>query len=144
MHSPCLKTLAPSTILGMNSGTRVMKWGVHGRCGSHVVDLTCSVSDASCWKSGSRAPKGLGPLLWTLVQNTGIPIFYHPEGPSTQYLRTLVPKTIPPMAFGIRVLRYWVLGRHTQISAGTSNPAGTRKKPRIAPILPRSKLSLLV
>ena len=31
-----------------------------------------------------------------------------PEGPSTQYLRTLVPKTIPLMVFRTRVLKYWV------------------------------------
>ena len=35
---------------------------------------------------------------------------YVAEGPSTQYLRTLIPKTIPLMAFGTRVLKYWVLG----------------------------------
>ena len=35
---------------------------------------------------------------------------YTPEGPSTQYFRTLVPKAINGMAFGIRVHRYWVLG----------------------------------
>ena len=35
---------------------------------------------------------------------------YFPEGPSTQYLRTLVPKTIALMVFGTRVLKYWVLG----------------------------------
>ena len=35
----------------------------------------------------------------------------HPEGPSTPCLRTLTPQTIIPfMAFGIRVLQYWVLG----------------------------------
>ena len=33
-----------------------------------------------------------------------------PEGPSTQYLRTLVPNTIPLVDFGTRVLKYWVLG----------------------------------
>ena len=32
-----------------------------------------------------------------------------PEGPSTQYLRTLVPNTIKGMVFGTRDLRYWVL-----------------------------------
>ena len=31
-------------------------------------------------------------------------------GPSTQYLRLLVPKAIPSMVFGTRVLKYWVLG----------------------------------
>ena len=35
---------------------------------------------------------------------------YFPEGPSTQCLRILVPKTIPFMVFGTRVLKYWVLG----------------------------------
>ena len=35
---------------------------------------------------------------------------YHPEGPSTQYFRTLVPKTIEGMIFGTRSLKYWVLG----------------------------------
>ena len=34
----------------------------------------------------------------------------YPEGPSTHCLRTLVPNTIPYMAFGTRVLKYWVLG----------------------------------
>ena len=34
----------------------------------------------------------------------------YPEGPSTQYLRFLVPKTIPSMVFGTRILKYWVLG----------------------------------
>ena len=31
-------------------------------------------------------------------------------GPSTQYLRTLGPKTMLLMVFGTRVLKYWVLG----------------------------------
>ena len=33
-----------------------------------------------------------------------------PEGPSTQSLRTLVPKAINGMVFGTRVLNHWVLG----------------------------------
>ena len=33
-----------------------------------------------------------------------------PGGLSTQSFRTLVPKTILLMAFGTRVLKYWVLG----------------------------------
>ena len=33
-----------------------------------------------------------------------------PEGPSTQDLRTLAPNHIPLIAFGTRVLKYWVLG----------------------------------
>ena len=32
-------------------------------------------------------------------------IAYSPEGPSTQYLRTLVPNAIQGMAFGTRVLK---------------------------------------
>ena len=35
---------------------------------------------------------------------------YSPEGPSTQYLRTLVPQTIFQMVFGTRVLKYAILG----------------------------------
>ena len=34
----------------------------------------------------------------------------NPEGPSTQYLRTLVPDTIKSMVLGTRSLKYWVLG----------------------------------
>ena len=33
-----------------------------------------------------------------------------PEGPSTQYLRTLVPKTIKGIVCGTRDLKHWVLG----------------------------------
>ena len=33
-----------------------------------------------------------------------------PEGPSTQYIRTLVPKAIKGRVFGTRVLKCWVLG----------------------------------
>ena len=34
----------------------------------------------------------------------------NPEGSSTQYLRSLVPKTIPLMVFGTKGLKYMVLG----------------------------------
>ena len=34
----------------------------------------------------------------------------YPEGPSTQCLRTLGPKTIKSMVFETRSLKYWVLG----------------------------------
>ena len=33
-----------------------------------------------------------------------------PEGPSTQYLRILVPNTIRSMVFGARDLKYWLPG----------------------------------
>ena len=35
---------------------------------------------------------------------------FKPRGPSTQYLKTLAPKTIPLMIFGTNVFSYWVLG----------------------------------
>ena len=35
---------------------------------------------------------------------------HNPEGESTQYLKTLVLKTMPLMVFGNRILKYWVLG----------------------------------
>ena len=38
------------------------------------------------------------------------PMIPYPESPSTQYSRTLVPKTIPLMAFGTSVLKYLVFG----------------------------------
>ena len=47
---------------------------------------------------------------------------YFPEGPSTQYLRTLVPKTIPSMVFGTRVLKYWVLGPSGFVWVYTAEP----------------------
>ena len=37
-------------------------------------------------------------------------LFSCPGGPSTQYLRCLVPNTIKNMVFGTTVLKYWVLG----------------------------------
>ena len=40
----------------------------------------------------------------------------YPEGPSAQYVRTLVPKTIHLIAFGTKLLKYSVLG-----------PSGVRK-----------------
>ena len=33
-----------------------------------------------------------------------------PEGPITQYVRTLVLKTIEGMVFGTRVLKHWAIG----------------------------------
>ena len=52
-------------------------------------------------------------------------MFLNPEGPSTQYLRSLVPKTIPLMAFGIKILKYWEItwtlrGRHSTTDPGCS------------------------
>ena len=61
-------------------------------------------------KSRSRqSPVPWGPK-WPQVG----PVYIGPQskglGPSTQYLRTLVPKAIKGRVFGTRVLKYWVLG----------------------------------
>ena len=53
---------------------------------------------------------------------------YPPEGPSTQYLRTLVPKTIEGMGFGTRVLRFWLLG-----------PLGPKPKPETYNLKPQDR-----
>ena len=45
-----------------------------------------------------------------LLSSVKGPFLEHAEGPSTQYLRTLVPKTIPLMVFGTKGLKYWALG----------------------------------
>ena len=42
-----------------------------------------------------------------------------PEGPSSQYLRSLVPKTIPLMVFGTKVLKNCALGLCTFNGFGT-------------------------
>ena len=62
----------------------------------------------------------------------------YPEGPSTQFLRTLVPKAIKGMDLGIRVLKYWVHGPSGIGMAGDHGPfrgqqsarAGLRLNPR--------------
>ena len=56
---------------------------------------------------GSTAVGALPTMLSDGSCTTALP---DPEGPSTQYLRTLVPKAIKGMVFGTRVLTYWVLG----------------------------------
>ena len=48
-----------------------------------------------------------------------------PEGPSTQYLRTLVSTAVPFMVFGTRVLKYWVLG-HSKTLGKNALAAPTR------------------
>ena len=50
----------------------------------------------------------------------------HPEGPSTQYLRTLVPKTIEGMAFGNRNPKSWVLGPSEARKQANSKPSAKR------------------
>ena len=39
-----------------------------------------------------------------------------PEGSSTQYLRSLAPRTIKGIVFGTRVPQYWVLGPFGKLS----------------------------
>ena len=53
---------------------------------------------------------------------------YFPEGPGTQYLRSLVPKTIPLMVFGIRVLKHWVVGPPLGCQFGYLNALGVVAK----------------
>ena len=48
--------------------------------------------------------------LGTLLNSAVATSWTGPEGPSTQYLRSLVPKTILLMEFGTRDLEYWVFG----------------------------------
>ena len=43
-------------------------------------------------------------------------LYNNPEGPNTQYSRTLVPNTIKGMVLGTRVLNYWVLGPSAYLS----------------------------
>ena len=54
------------------------------------------------YKKPHVGAEGLDGLFWTLESV--------PEGPSTQYLRLLAPKTIPLVVLGTRDLKYWVLG----------------------------------
>ena len=62
-----------------------------------------------------RTPPAFNKLAYTYMYKIFInrpPCFpVNPEGPSTQYLRTLVPRTISLMAFGTRVLE--ILGTWT-------------------------------
>ena len=55
------------------------------------------------WAADAASPKGG-------LQVGGVYAVPDPEGPSTHYLSSLAAKTIPLMAFGARVLEYWVLG----------------------------------
>ena len=48
-----------------------------------------------------------------------------PEGPSTQYLRTLVPTTIKGMDFGTKIFKYWVLGPSGNYQIGATWPHPT-------------------
>ena len=62
------------------------------------------------WTTNCKLARRRLPMLHALPRKPSNEILWDPEGPSTQYLRTLVPKTIPLMVFGTRVLKYWVLG----------------------------------
>ena len=69
----------------------------------------------------------------------GVVTLAHIEGPSTQYLRTLVPNTIKSMVFGTRNLKYWVLGpsegcmlavRCAKVAPGPAESIGRFQKTR--------------
>ena len=47
---------------------------------------------------------------WPLGTTLEITLSAVPQRVQVPFLRTLVPKTIPSMAFGTRVLQWWVLG----------------------------------
>ena len=51
----------------------------------------------------------------------------NPKGPSTQSVRTLVPKTIKSLVFETRTLKYWVLGPSGQGRCRTSTQTFTAK-----------------
>ena len=74
--------------------------------------------------SGQVRPRKARVSLARLVRvsSAGCAVFLSfPEGPSSQYLRFLVPKTILFMVFGTRVLSYWVLGPSGTVSAMPSS-----------------------
>ena len=85
--------------------------------------------------------KGAWAIMFSVLQlqrNKQFKLF--PEGPSTQYLRSLVPKTIPLMVFGTRVLKYWVLGpsgfHNTQIMKLVFGPSEVHEgiQPLLGPV----------
>ena len=46
----------------------------------------------------------------SVPEDQSLKMLLQPEGPNTQYLRSLVPNTVKGMASGTRGLKYWVLG----------------------------------
>ena len=73
------------------------------RLGSHL-------KTATTWTSHTlRGPLSCVSFI-QVCELWAFAIRHYPEGPSTQYLRTLVPNTKPLMVLGIRVLKYWLLG----------------------------------
>ena len=75
--------------------------------------MTCG-TEASLARSVRRIQRssvaGSGYLKHRGARNRQCEGGSFPKGPSTQYLRTLVPKANKGMVFGTRVLQYWVLG----------------------------------
>ena len=107
----------------------------HGGCGAHSIDGSLFQGgklrrlSVSCCAGYPFTPsrkvfekhpllQGLGNLVYKLVLTSSGHIWEELQlgGPSqgeprsTQHLNALVPKTIRLMAFGTRVLEYWVLG----------------------------------
>ena len=57
-----------------------------------------------------KASSGIEQVLEGSIGGPRCQSLQFPEGPSSQYLRSLVSKTIPLMVFGTGNLKYWVLG----------------------------------
>ena len=86
------------------------------------------MTHCSCWASELWSPIlictpapaqiQIKPVTWRLLSWVGSqPPLQDPEGPSTQYFRTLVPNTIQGMGYwDQRVLKYWVLGPSGRVS----------------------------
>ena len=95
------------------------------------LQIQLGVRNVQSW-SRAKTPKPARKGMWRPTSSAAVPVvreesfngdtrvpgyaegrseyLIYPEGPSTQYLRALVPKAINGMVFGTRVLKYWVLG----------------------------------
>ena len=75
---------------------------------AYVLRISCSKCQG--WWDFARCRRGYGTRFLYCSRLVAAEALQNPEGPGTQYFRTLVLKTIPLMVFGIRVLKYWLLG----------------------------------
>ena len=69
-----------------------------------------------------------------------------PEGPSTQYLRTLVPKAIKGMVLRTRNLKYWVLGPSPtrNLKYWVPGPSGDLNAHHTLTLAPKDSLSTIL
>ena len=122
----------PGTPVACNHGPLCLNYGLLcGIVASYFVDLAFQVPSSKSQspsskshiernpiqgREGFRFPNNFSDSPPKLGLYRGLnsylchPKAYFPEGPSTQYLRTLAPKAIKGMVFGTIVLKYWVLG----------------------------------